>query len=149
MLVIRGIMVHASVWLVSCLVDPFLWSGLSRDAALGLVFAPIGFVVGLVLLLPGSALWMSPFLLPPLRAYGGFLYHLWVALGAGVALLCSTELGTLGDPRPTMYQYFTPAVLAFLLAVLFSYMSESWPRRVQGLTKRWSERPPVARPPSP
>jgi hypothetical protein len=80
---------------------------------------------------------MLPFLVPVVRRYSGLAYQLWVALGGGIALVCESELGSLGDPRPTMYQYFTPGVIAFMAGFVFSMISQNWLRYVPGLTKRW------------
>jgi hypothetical protein len=102
--------------------------------------APFVFGIGLPFLLLGSAVWMAPFLVPAVRSYGGVAYHPWVALGGGMAVLCASKLGTLGDPLPTINQRFTPTVLAFAFGALFSLASDRWLRRLQALGKRYSER---------
>jgi len=140
MLYPRGILVHGTVWLGSCFLGLFLSSGVSRDTGIALLVAPFIFGIGLPFLLLGSAIWMSPFLTPALRRYDGFGYHLWVSLGAGIAVFCASNLGTLGDPLPTVYQRFTPTVLALVLGFLCSRVSDRWGQRLHGLTKRSIER---------
>ena len=126
------------MWLVSCISQPGFWSGVSRDAAMGLLVAPLAFLIGLPLLIPGSAIWMAPFLAPGAQRWPLVIYHVSVALGGSIALLCATELDTLGDPRPTTQQYFTGAAVAFPMGVAFSHISDRWLRRVQGSTRRCS-----------
>ena len=141
MLYPRGILVHGAVWFVSCFLEPFLWSGLSRDTGIALMAAPFVFGIGLPFLLAGSAVWMSPFLIPAVRRHDGVAYHLWVALGVGLALFWVSNLSAgPGDPTQPAHQRFTPAVAALLLGVLFSLVSDRWARGIQGLTKRAVER---------
>ena len=138
MLFVRGIIAHCAVWLISCMLHPLFWSGLSGDAAIGLLVAPFAFVIALPLLGLGSAAWMAPFLVSGAHRLPAVVYHFWVALGGSVALLCASELGTLGDPRPTTQQYFTGAVVAFPIGLACSMASDRWLRLVQGLTRRCS-----------
>ena len=140
MLYQRGILVHGVVWLVSCLLGPFLSTGLSRTTGVALMVTPFLFGIGLPFLLLGSAVWMGPFLVAALRRFDAVAYHLWVALGGGVAVFCASNLGTLGDLAPTLHQRFTPAAVAFVLGGIFSLVSDRWLRRLHGLTKRSIER---------
>ena len=149
MLYPRGLLVHVAVWLGSCLLGPFLSSGLSRETGIALMVAPFLFGIGLPFVLLGSALWMAPFLIPALRRFEGVAYHFWVALGVGVAVFCLSNLGTLDDPAPSLHQRYTPTALALILGVLASLRSDRWLQRLQGLTKRSVERlaSSVRRPP--
>jgi len=97
---------------------------------------PFIFGIGLPFLLFGSAIWMSPFLIRALRRFDGVAYHLWVALGGGLAVICASNLGTLGDPTPAFHQRFMPAALALVLGVFFSLVSDRWLQWLHGLTKR-------------
>jgi hypothetical protein len=136
MLYPRGILVHVAVWLVSCLLGPFLSSGLSRETGIALVVMPFIFGIGLPFLLLGSAIWMLPFLIRALRRFDRVAYHLWVALGSSLAVICASDLGTLGDPAPPLHQRIMPAALALVLGILFSLVSDRWLRWLHGLTKR-------------
>jgi hypothetical protein len=94
------------------------------------VGAPI-FAVGLLPLCIGSAVWMLLFLLPPLRFREGIFYHLWIALGAVLAILCSLEIPRTDSDPSLVLNYWLAAIVAFALGLGFSGIFTKWARGKQ------------------
>jgi hypothetical protein len=128
----RGIFLHVLVWLVWCiLIFPFIFRGVSIESLQGWWLAPLFFAVGLLPLCIGSAVWMLLFLLPPLRFREGIFYHLWIALGAVLAILCSLELPRTDSDPSLVLHYWLAAIVAFALGFSFSGIFTKWARGKQ------------------
>jgi hypothetical protein len=116
MLYLAGLAAQVTTWLIVCIALPFILGGFNTAGLRPLGFIPILFLIGLMPLCLGSALWMAPFALRRLRHSAGLSYRLWVCVGASLSVLCYLELQFAGDPLPPLWRYWSPVVLAFFLA---------------------------------
>ena len=116
----RGIISHATAWLIVLLVAPFIFHGFTRDSLLALGWVPALFLFGLIPLVFGSALWMLPFISSWCLSHCLPVYHLWVAVGAFIAVFLYVEMQFTGDLLPPAKLYYAPSALAFLVALVAS-----------------------------
>lgn len=129
----RGILSHATAWLIVLLVAPFIFHGFSRDSLLALGWVPALFLIGLVPLLFGSTVWMLPFISSWGLSHCLIFYHAWVAVGASIAIFLYFAMQFAGEPLPPPHLYYAPPALAFFVALAASFIYARSKRRLPRL----------------
>lgn len=99
---IRGIASQATAWLIVLIVAPLIFHGFTHDSLIALGWLPALFLFGLVPLIFGSAVWMLPFTSLWCRSHCLPLYHLWVAVGAFIAVFLYVQMQFAGVPLPPL-----------------------------------------------
>ena len=118
--IFRGFTSITLTWFVVSLLLPFIFGGMTSGSLSRILYMPFIFLIGLIPLAIGSFLWLMPLYLPRFRGKRGILYHFWIAFGSAIALWFYVELQFSGDPPPPSFQYWTPSLISFPLALAFS-----------------------------